>query len=181
MAEPDRSGFELFGGGVVRSVQRGSTVLSNDSEVQVTISQVDAAKSIILVNAASSQTTSDPTNYNVIGKIVNSNTISLKKRSRSTGTTVFWQVIEFENIASLQKGDFDFITDSSGFQSRTINISPVNLSKSILVFSFEAIHTATYGGNFGGELSAEDAITFYYRYGSAGAVIPVHWQVVEFN
>ena len=87
-----------FGGGI-KSIQRGSTTLTGNSDT-VTISSVNTAKSIVIATYRSGRTKEDTTNYAVSASAVltNSTTLTVYRGRASPNVdnpTLDWQVVEF--------------------------------------------------------------------------------------
>jgi len=160
----------VSGGSNIKSIQRGFTALDGSTTSKtVTILAVDTTKAIIKVyyyNAGAAAV------YTAIQAIISSATSFSLIRGDINGSTcsIYWEVIEFNNVKSLQKGTY------GGFG--TISITSVNLSKSFIIASWYANAYATslfqgYG------LTAANQITIAQS-GTDGAIYHA-WQVIEFN
>ncbi len=122
----------------VKSVQRGSTQLqAGVSYVDITISSVDLNKAIPMLTSSPGYGNTEST---VTLEIIGYTTLRISRKSNPdyAGELLFWQVVEFEGLKSLQKGS---ITASSPDYPNDpivdVTVSSVNISKSIL---FATIH-----------------------------------------
>lgn len=126
-------GFSLLGGGI-KSVQRGKYTMSNASSgtENITISPVDASKSIVLISYRVIGGGTNNVRY-VYGRILDSTTLSLVRNTGSSTVSVqvSWQVIEYDSSVTVQSG---YLAISTAPQD--VTVSAVDLSKSFLVASF---------------------------------------------
>lgn len=126
------------GGSNIKTIQRGSVVVGSTS-TNVTISTVDTDKAIVKLSFTPTST-NDPSESLVRGKITTSTNLQLLKNSAaSSTTTVYWEIVEFNNIKTLQKGEVNLSTT----QSNNITISSVNLNKTIVFDSFTTNRSTT--------------------------------------
>lgn len=110
----------------VKSTQRGSTTLSGATSIDVTITAIDPTKSILIFTAGEAGGTTLP-NVMVEGILVNATTIRFRKGTATGYTTIKWQVIEFNNVKSLQRGEITIAGSTA-----TAAITAVDLNKSVL-------------------------------------------------
>ncbi|GIO63585.1 hypothetical protein [Paenibacillus cineris] len=164
------------GGVIVKSVQNGAVSLTSTSQ-NITIGNVDKSKSIVLVNVVYDVNASPQDNL-VAAKLVSNTTLNLSRYTSTVTITVYWQVVEFESVKSLQTGDSTFTATTEN----TVAISPVNMSKSLIICTMKMWTSNTSIQNF----------SLVYRFksstsiGLTGGVSTVtdkvfSWQVVEFN
>jgi len=161
----------------IKSIQTGFTAMDTTPKT-ITISSVDINNTIVIVSETSKIGSSGYTQENtnaVSAKITNSTTLTLTNGQADSIISVFWQVIEFNNVKSLQTGTFTFSSSSE----QSITIAAVNLNKAMLITSYKSnnsqaqrlprmriINSTTLG-----------ALQSYY-----GTYIwDVNWQVIEFN
>jgi hypothetical protein len=170
--------FSVSGGGgsSIKSIQSGESSMSGLTNLDITISEVNLINSIVIIYERSS-TTAAAQSLKVKGKLTNYTTLNLTRSSSATSSAyVSWQVIEFNNVKSLQKGDYVLTTTSA----ETVTIASVNVTKSILIFSFSSTSTTTSSGGAclcSGYLSNSTTITFQKGVVDAN----IHWQVIEFS
>ncbi|QYK03126.1 hypothetical protein [Shewanella psychrotolerans] len=92
---------------VIKSIQRGESLVSYESVINIAISAVDLNKSILNINCAdgvsktASGTTSDSTSFSAGGILTSATNLKLvgaKKLNAymSYASIVFWEVIEYE-------------------------------------------------------------------------------------
>jgi hypothetical protein len=101
----------ISGGGAIKSIQSGMTELSyinNESTKIISINSVDPLKSIIIANSIGQSLNYLRTSM-CMAEILNATQIKFTRKSLSGIARVYWQVIEFEDVKSLQKG-----TNASG-------------------------------------------------------------------
>jgi hypothetical protein len=80
----------------VKSKQSGIKLISAyDTDVTVTISSINTAKSIIICSATSSGTSDSDQALQFNARISNSTTIAFKTSANASEITAYWQVIEF--------------------------------------------------------------------------------------
>jgi len=168
------------GGSNIKSIQTGSLSMTSGSTFDVTISEIDLLSSVATVTVKTSSPTQSAGDIQAIQiEIKNSTTITIKRgATTSTEVTIKWVVIEFNNVKSLQIGDYT-LSSSSGYTP----ISSINKSKSILFFSFYQLLSSrsTAIGSFLtiGEISSiADELLFSNAYEGTKYI---HWQVIEFK
>lgn len=168
----------LGGGSNIKSIQRGSTNVVGSS-VNVTISAIDITKAIARVQFSGTGGNSNGYEQNVTIKIVNSTTIQITPSVSSSVTkTVHWEVIELNNVKSLQQG---MASVSTTAVSTTVSISSVDLSKSMIFYSFSTDAGAAGSQTMVLDVSFTNSTTITISYGGYGAPGRVAWQVIEFN
>lgn len=165
------------GGSNIKSIQRG--LLNVSAAISdITISNVDLSKSIVIVKAACTSFGSTAAYECVAQGFLTSGTnvrIKLGDHYSYNTVEVAWQVIEFNNVKSLQTG---FATGG------TTSISAVNMSKSV-VFSSEKITESGSGYDLARYfMNAVRLVTStllaFDRNGNA-TTLEIYWQVIEFN
>lgn len=171
-------GIGVGGGSNIKSVQRGIVSSGTSAPANITISPVDINNSIVLVYDTYY---GNPATYNklqikVRGRLTATNTITFEVEAGGNGWQTAWQVIEFKNIKSLQKG-----TASVGNGTVTLaTISPVDLTKAIVFFSHTTNDTQPEPVDIILSVYLLDAQTLKCC-GFYGATKTINWHVVEFN
>lgn len=169
------SGFDLFGGGWVKSIQRGEGVFPVNSGIEqnITINQIDPQKTIVRVHFWSGYVY--PYSTVVMGHITSPTNLHVSRYSQSLAATSFlWEVIEFDDSVHVQTGEVLNITSNT-----QVNINPVNPERSLIFFSWKTSLTES---NVQGGLVAR-AIRFIDN--STIEILAlgdrtVRWYVVEF-
>ncbi|RUS42268.1 hypothetical protein [Cohnella sp. AR92] len=125
-------------GGMIKSIQSGSTVIAASSTTTtITVSPVNPKNSILMFTF----TPSSGVNYTAYAscKIVDATTITFNRYTASAqGVSISWQLIEFSSVKSSQTGSF-----SSGIGTTVIPISTVNPNKAIFFVSFSTSSNAS--------------------------------------
>lgn len=168
----------IFGGGssVIKSIQRGIATI-NSLDFSVPITTVDPSKSIVLVNYYPAFATQWNSRTHIRGYLSgDGSAVYLAVYAYYSNIYAAWQVIEFNNIKSLQSG---LLTNSSNLSSLTVTVNSVNLAKSILFCSYQSkdgTETLKYGlPRY--YLSDSTTITFE----NCDKINYINWYVVEFN
>lgn len=170
-----KGGLNDGGGSNIKSIQRGVNSCTSISQT-VTISAIDVTKSIVNISYSCS---GNNALRNLLPKVVITNSTTLTITFNiSPGYEVYvsWEVIEFNNVKNLQTG----LVNMPNATPLTVNISAVNLAKSMLYFtnnSVSATSTANYV-TMRGLIATGTTLTF-----NQGDTISrdIAWQVVEFN
>lgn len=166
----------------IQSIQRGLTAIPDaDSGESITITNVDITKSIVMARVAYANIdTLQIRQYDAIGYLYNGTTLKLARQYGGVGTSndifVEWQVIEYKNVKSLQSGT---ITSAGTLTNQAIN--SVDLSKSLLFYSYKSISSGTSPlGRFicGATLTSATNIQVRSMYSASKNV---QWYVVEFE
>ena len=151
----------------IKSVQRGQIVITaGDTVEDITITSVDTTKCAIII-AQPSTGSGGIYGSGYFGATLSSATNLRLTVQSAYGATYDWQVIEFDNVKSVQSG-----VVSSG---NSVAITAVNLAKTILFY-----HNRTFDGSpTGGQayLTNSTTLTTYgfssYQY--------TYYSIVEFN
>lgn len=170
------------GGNVIKSIQTGIfNFEENDIVRNITVDSVNHEKSIVLIS-----TFVDSSGFNQISRmlsaeIVSDTNIEIKRGStsnRSNPILVSWQLIEFDDVKSMQKGIG--VRDGSG--KTIITIDSVDIAKSLIFYTYHM----TLGGT--GDVSSTyfDSRVRIISDTEIGVTTPstfeeVYWQVVEFK
>lgn len=167
--------FGIDGAGSnIKSIQRGVVTFSTTIPINITISSVNFASSIVILTFDTGTNIGYADKVLVKGKLTSGTNLELTKYTAQTDyPTVYWQVIEFQNIKSLQQGEFIY---SSG---NTVTISAVNTAKSVLFFSYSSSNSTDSGSN---AMFCSGGITSPTQLIFNGKVwLYIDWYVVEFN
>lgn len=160
------------GGNNVKSVQRGNTKIGRVSTLNIAISEVDLTKAIVKI---SPMAYSGPAEYSNVRATLTSSTNLELNIYNAVGSDVgesqlSWEVIEFNNVKSLQKG-LKSVTGLNNPQA----ISEVDPIKSILFYSYSTSRMQT--TNVNGYLNSSTQLMFSAWGAEAHSVA---WQVIEF-
>jgi hypothetical protein len=166
------------GGATIKSIQRGITnIPANAFNIQPSISAVDITKSIIRITFVINNG-SDPDETIVYGKISSSTVITIGRGNNPAFASgdIYWEVIEYANVKSLQTGSKSVNVANA---EQNVTVSAIDVSKSELVFSYRN-STATLdidSSHMGGRIVDSTTITF--QCGTTGGIS--EWQLLEFN
>jgi len=174
------SGKSIFGltgtASNIKSIQRGTGNMVNTTSLNIAISSVDLSKAVVLLSYAGAETT--PAYRAIKAKLTSSTNINLSMANAINNNNYFsYQVIEFENVKSLQRGDFSLLSSPGPL---SVSVTSVNPSKCMLVHSHSiAINTSQYE-TIGSTLTDATTITFILV-DRANLEYKIHWQLIEFN
>lgn len=169
---------------VIKSIQRGIAFMGNDTSLNISITGVDLNNSILIFNEIGADTfnTTYP-NSRCTGRVSSGNQISFERATKNgTGASqvkIAWQVIEFENIKSVQRG-----TAYINSLSENISISPVTTSKSFVITSSIGGNTSNYDYQHSNIASQLESSTITISRGAQNGgsnQVKVDWQVIEFK
>lgn len=167
-------GLNGGGGSNIKSIQRGTYAYVGTSK-DITINSVDINKSIVLLSFQGDG--ANQASYSlVLGKLTSSTILNLSSISSGGTFNVTWQVIEFDNIKSLQKGE---VIQTNGVAAQ-VTISAVDVSKSIIFCSFKNSSTSTIIPAGRAEYSILNNTTIQFLNGTTGTKT-FYWYVVEFK
>lgn len=169
------------GGSNIRSVQRGTVTFSTtDVTKTISINNVDLTKAIVLIEFSYTNTPAYAYYGGVSGVLSGATELLLSRFTPVTGTRatlkVSWQVIEFNNVKSLQKGS---LTTAFNGTAYSVTINSVDVAKSILFFNYtnDTGNTLFYGEHLEGSIADSTTINFYQLANAK----TIKWQVVEFK
>jgi hypothetical protein len=163
------------GGSNLKSGQKGTVQFpSNTTTFNVAITNVDVNKSILKFTVRSISGSLTPSALSVVGMIFNGTTLKFDVRSGSSSSNlvISWEVLEFNNVKSLQKGNFTGASSS-------ITINQINTQKSSIQHSKTVDSTTTTEYRSLLSTSSIDTTTGITLSSSESGVW--HWQVIEFN
>lgn len=155
-------GIGIGGSNLKSPTQFGSTTIpSYSATTTVSISAVDLTKSIVKIYYKNGANT-----MGITAELTNPTTITLTRYSGyAEAITIYWEVYEFNNVKSLQKG-----THSS---TGTITVSNYNTSKSMLIWSYYSS-----GSNDVAIMGKVNSTSIQVYIGYYTKTL---WQVIEFN
>lgn len=160
----------------IKSIQRGIVSNSSFTALTINISKVNLNSSIVRLV--------DPPHVAEDGygafkiDFVNDSQISLERCSQPASFELCWEVIEFNNVKSMQRGTTIFSNDS--LTELSVVISTINIGKSLIVSSFKRSDT-TFSASIRGRMIDETHIGFKSRTSCASNNATVAWQVIEFK
>jgi hypothetical protein len=167
------------GGNNIKSMQSGTATLgSGVATLTVPISEVNLSRAVVILTM-NANTGTTPAEIMVRAMISDSTTVQLDRSSGGNSVTVNWQVIEFNNVKSLQKGTFGV-----GSTQGIANISPVVFAKTMYFWSYWNNSTTVTAGSYHlgfdtSKVTSNNQIIF--KPIDTSGTKSVHWQVVEFN
>ncbi len=162
--------------GSIKSIQSGiCSFTSSDNSKNVTISNVDLTKAIVIISNAGLAGSLQGDKFR--SELTSStNLLITHAYNASNAYNVTWQVIEFNNVKSLQYG-----TTTVNTTPQTVTITSVNTSKTIILKNFTTIATTQVGhANIQMTLTNSTTITFN-SYDAVSYNYIVSWFVIEFN
>lgn len=169
------SGFDLFGGESIKSIQKGSVYTSGISNT-INVNKVDRDKSLVLVDTICDDPTVTYGRIGVIATLQSDTTLFLERNAIADNkpANINWTIIEFSDVKSFQKGNF-----ISNSLNQSVPISTIDPSKSLVVFSyitnFSGLDVAV--GIHQSNLTS-NTIEFVRK---QGTVFTFHYQVIEFK
>ena len=168
------------GGSNIKSIQRGSVTPWNNTTqtiANITINVVDISKSILLIrpNYRGTYGFDDVTS----GLLTTSTNLQLIRSSKlnAVASVIYWEVIEFNNVKSLQKG---YVNTAGGLTARNETIPEVNVEKSTIFTSQinSLVNSTTHKQSIcGADLTTPTNLALY----SDRTDTTVYWQVIEFK
>lgn len=172
-------GIPTGGGSNIKSMQRGfGQIAANVVINNIPISAVDLTKAVVMI-WQSAPTNLGPAYTLVRAKLTSETNLEISRELTSTTASgsFNWQVVEFNNAKSLQKGDYQFTGNG------TVTISAVDLNKTLLFVSA----TSTSDGTGTNAMEApffllkQELISSTQFTLTRSSTNKSHWQVVEFN
>lgn len=172
------------GGGVIKSVQHGSVSWDeNGGNTNVTITAVDMTKAIVTVYSKGSNGFGSAGVNAVAAKITTATNINFTRGLTGGAIAFTWQVIEYINVKSLQRGEqsVDPVVVDVGVlpDDYAVTISEINTAKSHIVNSHKTTCSSIYDSAFRmAKISSSTQISLGAS--SAGENTTHCWQVIEF-
>lgn len=167
------------GGSNIKSIQRG--VASVNQALNITINPVDVTKSIVLITVYSNGTWGNDHLY--LGYLSSGTNLVIEKGFSNTTGDIAWQVIEFNNVKSMQRGTF---TDVGGFGAITTTktITSVDLSKSMVIgYIKKDVGSGSNAGETGFNITLTNSTTITVKTSNGGGsfIGTYYYYVIEFN
>lgn len=164
------------GGISVKSVQRG-TFDASQLQTDVPINNINKDKSVLMITIGVNSATEYPYRETVRGQILDNTTLRFNMENISTTPNLEWQVVEFENVRSIQTGSVQ-IADTVSIMNVPINA--VDLNKAILFFTFTNNSSSSTNvlskSSMRGNLTTPTNI---FLAGYSAGIKSVNWQVIE--
>jgi hypothetical protein len=175
------SAFQLApkGGAVIKSIQRGTFTMTGVAD-SITISEVDLGSSVVLLTFVSPSANS-PNKMIVKGELTTSTNLNLEVNADPLGddSKVQWTVVEFNNVKSLQTGQYTLQNDNI---EETVAISEIDTNKALLFVSFNSNYAnISSNGVAAFALSSRIVSTTSIGFEVDLSNSIINWQVVEFN
>lgn len=168
----DNFGLDGPGGSIIKSIQRGEGTLGGTT-ANITLSPVNLGIAIPRVSYYGAF--GGPNNDTVSATLTTITNLRLVRANSGEGAPVYnWEVIEFNNVKSLQTG---VVTLTSNVQN--VAISSVDVNKTLVFPSFHANSGMTPSYTMAYILNSSTNIKFT-SYGH-GVNFPVCYYVIEFN
>lgn len=121
-------------GSSVKSVQRGYQSMTSGVTKNITITNVNLDKSVVMIETAVAGSPTADT-IQCMARLINSNTLEISRiTNNNNGLDIFWTVIEFDGVKSIQRY-------TGEIQSEVLTMSTVNTSKSLVFGSRKSYPT----------------------------------------
>lgn len=162
----------------IKSIQRGDfTFLDGATSRSISISEVDTKKSIVIITNACRAGSASADEYGIV--LTDSKTITVSRQWTTVGYSIIlsWEVIEFNQVKSLQTGTLIVNTDP-----QSLTISSVKQDKTMIFVSFTNSNSNTSTAIFYKirvSLTSDTSILFQ-GYSASASNYTVYWQVIEF-
>lgn len=177
--QPQGIDLGLGGGSIIKSIQRGSTSLGSSTNQTVNINAVDLSKAAVYISTRAPQNGYFNT-ISVEADFLSSTQLRLRRNygEASLGAIVYWTVIEFEKVKSLQTGRVTY----GGLTLSDVTISQINTTKSLLFFSYQHAYGNDQGA-FNYLIAGGIVGNTTIRFESYSQTTPVYitWYVIEFD
>lgn len=136
-------------GSPIASIQSGLATFENEtaSGQRVSIAPVDLSRSIVMVRTVGGGVYSyhRPDRMAVRARFLDESTIVFNRARRDFEIDVYWVVIEFSEGVNVQFVSGTIYGDST---SRTVQIAPVNLERTLVYVSWESLEDSTQLGRY---------------------------------
>lgn len=174
-------GLNGGGGSNIKSIQRGTATIANASASSpiIAIASVDLTKSIVRIqtSSASGQINSPADDIAEI-HFLNNSQIQVSRVGINGALPFDWEVIEFNNVKSLQSGNTSYLSKTT----LDIVISTIDTAKSMLFYSSKPATTVTNTkNNLRGTIKTSTTINFASSAQDTVYAQTIYWQVIEFN
>lgn len=178
IADNIKSGKTIFGVtgtfGCIKSIQRGIVnFTANAYTMDIPISPVDLNVAVVRIVPYIRWPSTNATIYHVKAKLIDNTTLRLERQNyTSSDHFITYNIIEFNGVKSLQKGDFTLASTTD-----TVTISAVDISKSLVFNSYKSSNSTL--GNSWVSADLDNSTTIRFNC-TSGSVMDNHWQVIEF-
>lgn len=159
------------------SVQRGSRVLATGANTVVLASPVtDLSKTFVLMSHRNTGSAFGSDDFSR-AHMINNGTLQLNVNVTGTGTTNYYQVVEY-NAANVQRGTISF---AAATVAGTSAISAVNTNKTYLTTECESADGTTANiGQKGVRAELASATSVVLTRQNTGQIMVCNWQTIEF-
>lgn len=163
----------MFGPNIspIKNTQRGIASITNgNTSVTVVLSTIDITKSIVKIS------------YFGVGTlqpravITNSTTLTITRYASSGTTNVNWEVIEYNNVKSLQSGNLNL----TGSTESVVSVSSINTLKSTLYVSHSTNDTDLNQVSLRDRIIDSTSIGFKFDF-SDTSTATIQWYLIEFQ
>lgn len=168
-------------GSNIKSIQRGvATFSATDVTKTIPNNGVDLSRAIVIIEWTHTNTPGYCYYGGISGKLNSATELLLSRWATVSGTRstieVAWQVIEFNNVKSLQKGTLTTVYDGTAYSAV---INSIDTTKSILFYSYtnNTGNTNFYGEHLEGYIANATTLNFNQIFNAK----TIEWQVIEFN
>jgi hypothetical protein len=166
------------GGSSIKSIQSGEAIITTSNAIDIPIDEVDLNCSVVYITRSVSNGSS---NYSDVEATLTTPTnLELQVGNDNVIPTVRWFVVEFNNVKSLQTGR-TYHAQASGTED-PVAITEVDLTKSLLFFSYSSSSALNVTISVAGKFSASNRITFLREgVGTISYPTTIRWYVIEFQ
>ncbi|OFV69246.1 hypothetical protein ACWI_32900 [Acetobacterium wieringae] len=165
------------GGSNIKSIQNGvSSMGTGVGYIDVTISAIDITKTVVIVTDGYETSGNYPYDgyCKMIAWAINSTTIRIVRGvTNANVNNINWQVIEFNNVKSLQTGGMSLYVSNGD-----LTVNQYDPAKSILIYSYNL--STTTNSDYTVSLFKNGSNKIGYKSFSSYSV-SVRWQLIEFN
>lgn len=161
----------------IKSIQRG-TVTLNANAIAVSLAPIVMSNAIVVIHQRHVNN-GNPANRNIVAAQIVTNTqlsLYVSAYDANYAPTVTWEVIEFNNVKSVQRGNVS-VPDAT---TTNVSIAEVNLAKSFVYCTLISEATAQDYSNYALATCALTSATNLQFYSQAG-INKAYWQVIEFK
>ena len=164
----------------VKSIQRGTLSGVLDDSNNVSITSVDVSKSVVISVPRGDMSNAQYRFLNCRASITSSTNINFAFDASpgSSGPTVDWIVIEFDNVKSKQTGTNTIAANTN------VTITSVDMSKSLVFVSFSNPSSSTAdarGTMINGVLTSATNLLLLNPSTYVTVTNSINWQIIEFN
>ncbi|UWG96772.1 hypothetical protein LPY66_18125 [Dehalobacter sp. DCM] len=133
------------GGKTIKNIQSGLATYTNKTSLDIPISPVDLTKAVVFAVKPFSGSTLTDEFGNIKGKLTSGTNLRLESSAATAVVqSIHWVVIEFNNVKSLQYGDYSWTTNTAAYATeKAVTVSPVDINKT-LVFISEKTYDSGY-------------------------------------